>query len=165
LSVFAGIRPLVASGASRTASLARSHLLRVERSGLLTICGGKWTTCRRMAEDTVTTAATLGGLPVRLCRTPELELPDLDPMPRTGGPLDPALPYTASEILHATRCQMARTAEDALARRTRALFLNARAAIRMGPRVAELMAGELGRDSDWVAAQISAFREVAKNYV
>jgi glycerol-3-phosphate dehydrogenase len=60
---------------------------------------------------------------------------------------------------------MARTAEDALARRTRALFLNARAAIRMGPRVAELMAGELGRDSDWVAAQISAFREVAKNYV
>jgi glycerol-3-phosphate dehydrogenase len=76
-----------------------------------------------------------------------------------------ALPYTAAEIIHATRFQLARTAEDALARRTRDLFLNARAAIRMAPRVAELMAGELGRDSDWTAAQSSAFREVANKYV
>lgn len=166
LSVFAGIRPLVASGASgRTASLARSHLLRVERSGLLTICGGKWTTCRRMAEETVNAAASLAGLPPRACITRQLELGDPSPAPGGGEPLDPALPYTAADIVWAARRQMARTVEDALARRTRALFLNARAALRIAPVAAESMARELGRDRSWVAAQIASFAQVAKNYL
>jgi glycerol-3-phosphate dehydrogenase len=166
LSVFAGIRPLVASGASsRTASLARSHLLRVERSGLLTICGGKWTTCRRMAEETVSSAALLADLPRRPCVTHRLELGDAGPAPGGGEPLDPALPYTAADIAWAARQQMARTVEDALARRTRALFLDARAALRIAPQAAASMAKELGRDRTWATAQIASFEQVAKNYL
>jgi glycerol-3-phosphate dehydrogenase len=59
---------------------------------------------------------------------------------------------------------MARTVEDVLARRTRALFLNARAAIEMAPAVAALMSAELGRDDRWIAAEVRALGEVAKNY-
>ena len=60
---------------------------------------------------------------------------------------------------------MARTVEDVLARRTRALFLNARAALAMAPRVAALMAEELGHDSAWQASQVAAFGNTAKNYL
>jgi glycerol-3-phosphate dehydrogenase len=60
---------------------------------------------------------------------------------------------------------MARTVEDVLARRTRALFLNARAAIAMAPRVADLLARELGRDERWQRGQVQAFQETAQNYL
>jgi glycerol-3-phosphate dehydrogenase len=60
---------------------------------------------------------------------------------------------------------MARTVEDVLARRTRALFLNARAALEMAPAVAALMAAELGRDGDWIAEQVRAFHDIARNYI
>ena len=63
------------------------------------------------------------------------------------------------------RHEMARTLEDVLARRTRALFLNAQAALRMAPRVADLMAGELGRDAAWISRQLAAFGETAKGYL
>jgi glycerol-3-phosphate dehydrogenase len=55
--------------------------------------------------------------------------------------------------------------EDVLARRTRALFLNARAALAMAPAVADLMALELGWDEVTRAGQLAAFHEVASNYV
>jgi glycerol-3-phosphate dehydrogenase len=79
-------------------------------------------------------------------------------------PLDPALPYTRAEIVWAVRMEMARTVEDVLARRCRALFLNAAAAVRMAPAVASLMARELRRDRRWEEAQIAAFAEVAAGY-
>ena len=79
-------------------------------------------------------------------------------------PLDGALPYVAAEVVWAAREEMARTVEDVLARRTRALFLNARAAIRMAPRVAALMARELGRDAAWETAQVGAFERTARGF-
>ena len=184
LSVFAGIRPLVKQGDNgRTASLSRDHTIIIEDSGIVTIAGGKWTTYRRMAEDCVNQAATLGGLEERPCITADLPVhgshraadafgalsvygADAPAVRKLSGDrLHPALPYTSGEVLWAVRREMALTVDDVLARRTRALFLNARAAIEMAPAVAALMARELGRDDAWIAAQLEAFRTIAANYM
>ncbi|HEY1378648.1 MAG TPA: glycerol-3-phosphate dehydrogenase/oxidase, partial [Gemmataceae bacterium] len=172
LSTFAGIRPLVkAAGApsaagsvTRTATLSREHTIHADRPGLVTITGGKWTTYRAMAEDCVNVAAELAGLPRRPCVTPDR--PIHGPDATAGGEsLHPALPYTAADVTRAVRAEMARTVEDVLARRTRALFLNARAAVEMAPRVAALMAAELGRDAAWEAEQVRLFADVARGYL
>jgi glycerol-3-phosphate dehydrogenase len=190
LSVFAGIRPLVRAGDSRnTAALSRDHTIHIDGSGLLTIAGGKWTTYRNMAEDCVDQALVLAGLPERPCVTTSLKIhghhedpdtfgdlavygsdaPRIRDLARSdpshAGRLDPALPTTGAEVVWAARHEMARTVEDALARRSRALFLDARAAIRMAPRVAELMARELGRDAAWQVAQVEAFTTLARGYL
>jgi glycerol-3-phosphate dehydrogenase len=84
--------------------------------------------------------------------------------PQLGERLDPDLPYTAAEIVWSAREEMARSVEDALARRTRALFLNARAAIAMAPAAARVLATELGRGNDWVEAQVVEFTRLAEQY-
>jgi glycerol-3-phosphate dehydrogenase len=84
--------------------------------------------------------------------------------PSLGLPLHPALPYCGAEVVWATRLEMARTVEDVLARRTRALFLNARAASEMASLVASIMSRELHQDAQWQADQIKAFQKVAENY-
>jgi len=189
LSVFAGIRPLVrAKDAGNTASLSRSHTIRIENSGMVTVCGGKWTTYRHMAEDCVNQAATLARLPDKECVTQRLNIhgfhlssdrfgalsgygsdaPAIEALREAdrslAQPLHPALPYTAAEVVWAARHEMARTVEDVLARRTRALFLNARAAVAMAPRVADVLAAELERDAAWKASQVEGFHETARNY-
>jgi len=164
-SVFAGIRPLVKAGdVGNTAALSRGHTIRIEESGMITVCGGKWTTYRRMAEDCVNQAATLAQLPERPCVTGDLKIhaPQFD---RAGDPLHGALPYTGAEVIHAARHEMARTVEDVLARRTRALFLNASAALEMAPAVARLMALEMNLGPSWEKGQLQAFAEVAKGYI
>ena len=82
-----------------------------------------------------------------------------------GALLDAALPCTGSQVVWAARMEFARTVEDVLARRCRALFLNAAAAIRMAPAVAALMARELGRDEAWQHAQVSGFEALAQGYM
>jgi glycerol-3-phosphate dehydrogenase len=188
-SAFVGIRPLVRQGAGRaTASLSRDHTLHIDASGLLTITGGKWTTYRHMAEDCVDQAATLGRLPERPCVTRELRVHGADPEaarfgplavygtdapalqalaatdPRLGAPLHPTLPYVGAAVVWAARHEWARTVEDVLARRTRALFLDARAATAMAPAVAALLAEELGRPPGWAAAQVAEFGALATGY-
>jgi glycerol-3-phosphate dehydrogenase len=188
-SVFVGIRPLVRSGdAKSTAALSRDHTIHIDASGLLSLTGGKWTTYRNMAEDAVDQAATLARLPDRDCATRTLNIHGFHPSasrfgslapygadalgiqeliaaePPLGEPLHPALPYCGAEVVWAARHEMARSVEDVLARRTRALFLNASAAIEMAPRAAELLARELGRDAAWRGAQVKAFRELAAGY-
>lgn len=186
LSVFAGIRPLVRAdsqgGAGNTAALSRGHTIRIENSGLVTICGGKWTTYRRMAEDCVNQAAAHASLPERPCVTEWTNIHGFHPGAEKFGPLHiygsdaagvqslmakdasmavplhASLPYTAAEVVWAVRHEMARTVEDVLARRTRALFLNARAAFDVAPRVAELISRELRQGSAWEAAQLRTFR-------
>ena len=85
--------------------------------------------------------------------------------PKLTDRLHPDLPYTEAEVVWTVRHEMARTLEDVLARRLRALFLNARAAVAMAPRVAELMADELGRDTPWQQQQIEDFQQLAKSYI
>lgn len=167
LSVFAGIRPLVRdSSRKNTASLSRGHTIEIDNSGLLTITGGKWTTYRHMAEDAVNQAARLGGLPDRKSVTRSLPInTHAIAMPVAGERLHPDLPYTREDVVRAVRFEMAQTLEDVLARRTRSLFLNARAAIEMAPEVAAIMADELEKDKDWIDTQVKDLRSTAKSYL
>jgi glycerol-3-phosphate dehydrogenase len=191
LSVYVGIRPLVkANGASmKTSSLSRDHTIHVDNSGLLTIVGGKWTTYRHMAEDCVDHAVTLGELKDVPSGTHDLKIhgykegvESLDSLgiygsdgekilalaagdPRLSQRLHPDLPYIAAEVIWGVREEMARTVDDVLSRRTRALFLNARAAIAMAPAVAKLMAEELGAGQSWIDQQLQQFDDLARKYL
>ena len=158
ISIFAGIRPLLKSGgSSKTASLSRRHGLFVDRSGLVTITGGKWTTYRQMAEDAVDEAVRVGGLPKRACITSDLEVAH-------GSDLDSS-DFSLKHVTRAVTCEMARTVEDVLARRTRVLFLDARRAVELARPVAEVMAAELGRDGIWVEGQVDDFTKLAEGYM
>jgi glycerol-3-phosphate dehydrogenase len=190
LSVFAGIRPLVkSSDVASTAALSREHTIEVSKSGLLSIAGGKWTTYRRMAEDCVDHAAMLAKLDERPCVTKTLrihgytehaeEFGDLAyygavaralggltvAAPELARRLHPDLPIQAAQVVWAVRHEMARTVDDVLSRRTRALLLNARAAIAMAPEVAKLMAGELGQSEAWQKVQVAEFTTLAQGYL
>jgi glycerol-3-phosphate dehydrogenase len=192
LSVYVGIRPLVKAAGSdtgKTSALSRDHTIHVDNSGLLTIAGGKWTTYRHMAEDCVDHAVTLGLLEERPCVTRTLHIhgyrEDSDDLgwfgvygsdapaiqaiaaadPSLASPLDAALPFIGAEVIWAARNEMARTVDDVLSRRTRALFLDARAAQRMIEPVASLLARELGRDDAWRRQQIESASAIAGKYV
>jgi glycerol-3-phosphate dehydrogenase len=189
LSVFVGIRPLARAGdAGDTAALSREHTIVVSESGLLTIAGGKWTTYRKMAEHVVEHAVVLAGLDARPSVTEHLNIhgfheradrfgelshygADAVPLQTLlsqvdmGHPLHPDLPIRAGEVVWAARHEMARTVDDVLARRTRSLLLNARAAMEIAPEVAGILAGELGRDASWATSQTEVFLEMARGYV
>ncbi|MEN9573965.1 MAG: glycerol-3-phosphate dehydrogenase, FAD-dependent [Verrucomicrobiota bacterium] len=179
LSVTAGLRPLVKlPSAKSTAALPRDHVVLVSSAGLITIAGGKWTTYRKMAADAVDKAMAVVGLPLKPCATECLRLADTrrrtgqsaaETLPSVGGPrsrrLHPDLPLTADDVLHAARHEMARTVEDVLSRRSRALLLNARAAIEAAPSVAALLTKGFGRGPVWEAEQVAVFRELAKGYL
>jgi glycerol-3-phosphate dehydrogenase len=189
LSAFAGIRPLVARNATAsTSSLSRDHTICLEASRLVTITGGKWTTYRRMAEDAVDAAVQAAGLPQRACVTRTLRVHGWDPQAERlgelavygsdaaqlqalvredsglGVPLHPGVPCNRAAVTWAVRAEMARTIEDVLARRCRALFLDAEAARTMAPQVAAILARELGRDGAWERQQVAEFTTLAARY-
>lgn len=189
-SVWAGIRPLVKSSeVAGTAALSREHTIHVARSGLLTIAGGKWTTYRRMAEDCVDHVATLAKLDERPSATKSLHIhgyqehpEQADELryygadasairelmrnePELAGKLGDSVPIYAAQVAWSARHEMARTVEDVLARRTRVLMLDARAAIEMAPEVARIMARELGRDDAWISNQAARFGQLARDYL
>ena len=189
LSVFAGIRPLTKAGeGGNTAALSRDHNIHIDKNGLLSITGGKWTTYRHMAQGCVDQAAVLADLPDKPCVTQNLNIhghhsnaasfgslsfygsdaPAIRQLiaedASLGRNLDAQLPYIAAEVVWAVREEMARSVEDVLARRTRALFLNAKAALRMAPQVAALVAKELDKDDAWQASQLKAFNQLAAGF-
>lgn len=190
LSVFAGQRPLAApkKEGKSTKEISRSHKIIVSDHNLITITGGKWTTYRRMAEDTVDRAIALGLLDRRKCATKALKIhghkpnPDLtdhfyvygsdmeglrrllDSDPAMGEKLHPRHDYTVAEVVWGVREEMALTVEDILARRARMLFIDAAAAIEAAPRVAEIVAAERGMDRAWIESQINEFTALARNY-
>jgi glycerol-3-phosphate dehydrogenase len=187
-AVFAGVRPLVRSGtSSSTSQLGRDFEVRISPSQLLSVLGGKWTTYRRMAEVAVDRTAAVAGLAEKKCRTVELAVhgslgaaseDDFHDY-GTDGPairelsisvpggretLDKRLPFVGAQVIWAARHEMARTVEDVLARRLRALFLDTEAAIAAAPQVAELLARELRRDASWQSEQLQAFQQVAEAF-
>ena len=189
LSMFTGIRPLVkAAEGESTAALSRDHTIRIEPSGFITIAGGKWTTYRHMAEGCINQAAMLGRLEERACVTRTLNVhgfhqnamkfgdlegygsdaPAIADLMRTepalAERLDPELPYVAAQVAWAARHEMARTLDDVLSRRLRALILNAASALRMAPRAAAILAAELGRSDAWRDAQVREFAILAEGY-
>lgn len=194
LAVFAGQRPLVrppTADGKGTKAISRNHEVIVSNAGLVTIVGGKWTTYRKMAQDTLDHAAQIAGLEDKPCLTETLHLrgwrsPNAPPLsdhlgvygsearqvgqlmrdrPELAAPLHPRLPYPGACVVWAARNEMARTVEDVLARRTRALLLDAAASIEAAPRVAELMAAELSFDAAWIAAQTGEYTALARGYI
>lgn len=190
LSVFAGLRPLAATddNKEKTKEISRSHKVIISDSGLVSAIGGKWTTYRKMAEDTLSKIINGKMLPFKKCITKELkihgyttqssdenlsfygidkkEIKDLMAAnSQWCEPLSPESDINGAQVVWAVRNEMARTVEDVLARRTRILFINAKAACDMAPKVAELMAKELRQAEEWQQEQINSFRELAKGYL
>lgn len=190
LSTFAGLRPLVKTDEkANTAVLARDHMLSISTSGLMTITGGKWTTYRKMAEETVNQAAILGQLEQKPCVTRNLHIhgyhknaekfgdlalygadaPMLQNLlrenPKFQKRLHPKMTILAGEVIWAVRHEMAQNVEDFLSRRTRALLLDARRSMEMAPKVADLMAQALHRKKSWKEEQIKAYNQLAAGYL
>jgi glycerol-3-phosphate dehydrogenase len=186
---WAGLRPLVKAATSgRTADLSRRHDVAVS-GALIGVTGGKLTTYRAMAEDTVDAVLRRLGRRGR-CRTKRLRLLGADghrtPVPHDpaahlarrygteaaevralialdaslGEPLVPGLGYVRAEAVHAARCEMATTLDDVLLRRTRAHLLDREASLAAAPSVARLLAPELGWDETEVEAQVAAYRAI-----
>jgi len=189
-SIFAGLRPLAAPVKGKnTKEISRSHKVMVSLSGMITVIGGKWTTYRKMGEDAINEARMVGNLKEADSVTKNLSIhgaiSDFDPndplyvygsdkslilalvreQPELGEKLHPALDFIKAEVVWSARSEMARSVEDVLARRARALFLDARASIEMAPEVARLLARELGRDLAWQHKQVQDYSRLAKGYV
>ena len=185
--VWAGLRPLVKTGASaRTADLSRRHSITVNPAGVISVTGGKLTTYREMAEDTVDEVLTRLDRSAR-CRTRALPLrgavgfrepasgsadahlagrygTDIDEIraliatdPSLGEPLVEGLPYLRAEAVHAVRHEMARSLDDVLSRRTRARLFDRDATVAAAPAVAALIGPEFGWTDDETNAQVAAY--------
>jgi glycerol-3-phosphate dehydrogenase len=193
LGTWAGLRPLLHNAASdRTADLSRRHKVLVSSSGLVTITGGKLTTYRKMAQDTVDVVLAQLGRPRRKSPTKKLLLRGASGMDaaraagasehlvgRHGGeaialldmigaepslaePLVPTLPYLKAEALYAVRHEMAWTVTDVLSRRTRALLLARDASAGVAEDVAGLIAPELGWSAQQTAQQVTDYRALVQ---
>lgn len=186
-SVFSGLRPLAApeENEAATKEISRHHKVTVSTTGLVSILGGKWTTYRKMSEDLINTAQSVGGLPERSCITHSLPIHGYDynsdwnnPLHCYGTDMDKItkldehgneslsdqLHITQNQIMWAVNEEMAMTLEDVLARRTRCLFLNANETGRIAPQVVQIMAQEMGKDTLWMEEQLNQFEQLIKNY-
>jgi glycerol-3-phosphate dehydrogenase len=188
-SVFAGLRPLIGSKGKSSGKISREHSVIISPSELITICGGKWTTYRKMAEDVLNKAVEVKKLKARVCSTQELRLHGyngkktdgstwsaygsegkkiekiIEDDPQSGHPIHSNLPYTKAECLYSIRHEMARTIDDILSRRTRSLLLDAKASAETAPMVADLLKIELDKDEKWKNEQIASFRRLTQNYI
>jgi glycerol-3-phosphate dehydrogenase len=176
LGTWAGLRPLVAAEENeRTADLSRRASVKVAASNMVTVTGGKLTTYRRMAADTVDEVNKLldrrgrsTTKRVRLFGADGWDAPDIprELAERYGSaardvvalqrdnadlarPLIDGLPHSRAEFVYAVRAEMARTVDDALSRRTRSRLLARDASAAAADDVAALMGDELG----WSAAE------------
>ena len=188
-SVFAGLRPLVKNNSKITSVISRDHHISVSDAELISITGGKWTTYRKMAEDVMEIAVHKAGMSDKECVTKNLHIHGYKEKSDYAAPLyyygtdeeaikdliqkdnslseliHPSLPYIRAEIIWAVQNEMCMTVEDALARRTRALLLDAKAAIESAPLVAQMMAKEMGKEDGWIKNQLHNFNLTAKNYL
>jgi len=187
-SVFAGLRPLAApeNNEKATKEISRHHKVTVSTSGLISILGGKWTTYRKMAEDTVNTARSVAGLQERECITHNLTIHGYDYSSNWENPIhfygtdiekienlcsegnssiSEKFFISKNQIIWSIRNEMAMTLEDVMARRTRSLFLDARESLKIAPKVLEIMAKEMKKNIDWIKNESANFEKVAKNYI
>jgi glycerol-3-phosphate dehydrogenase len=188
--IYAGLRPLAADPdhPQSTKEVSRRHKITLSSSGLLSIVGGKWTSYRRMAEETIDKAIKAGMLPPAKCRTKNFPfyhnailLNDnrlkiygdraweiekiIGQDPSSGEKLHPGLPYVKAEVIWICRNEMPVKLEDVLARRTRSLLLDARASLDIAHEVAEIMATELGHDDKWIEEQVIEYKKMTEKYL
>lgn len=161
-SMFAGLRPLVKGKSKVTASLSRDHLITISESDMITVTGGKWTTYRKMAEDTVNLVAEKLQSQIT-CVTHELKIAELRPIPASlEGLSDEAIVRLVKQSADHEMCM---TVEDFLSRRTRQLLLDARVAIEKAPLVAQTLAAVLHKEESWITEQINNFKQIATHYL
>jgi len=189
LSVFAGLRPLAVpkEGDKKTKEISRSHKIIISASNLFTILGGKWTTYRRMGADvmnkiekefnwdhteTPTASMHIYGYANGVNWSDPLYFYGSDTVrirERMNGTanewISESLKIHKLQVQWAVEHEMARTVEDVLSRRTRALLLNARESIRIAPEVAKIMGKELNKDEQWIKQQVEEYTRLANNYI
>ena len=189
-SIFAGLRPLVKNGnTENTKSISRKHVIEVSKNGLITIAGGKWTTYRKMAEDTIDKSAIIAGLPYVKSNTEclhihgyshkiqsndflgvygtdaDLILELIEKRPELKEKIHPDYPIIKGQVVWAIHNEDAKTLEDFLARRSRLLFLDAKASIACAEGVAEIFKQELNLSDEWKQQEILRFTKLAKQYL
>lgn len=189
LSVFAGLRPLAApqEKGQKTKEISRSHKIIISDSKLFTILGGKWTTYRKMGEDMVNRIEIELQWQHTKPRTQSLHIHGYvtnadwnDPLYFYGSDassirnemkenenewLSEELKIHKTQIKWAIEHEMARTVEDFLSRRTRALLLNAKESKRIAPETASIMAAILNKEEQWIKDQIETFNKLAEQYI
>ena len=187
LSVFSGLRPLVARKNDKTKDISRNHSIVVSQSGLVSITGGKWTTYRKMAEDAIDVVQSVGGIENHRSETAEIKLDGFDSSITNENPLHiygcfskelltidssngnnslgKNFYLSANQILWGIREEMAIRLEDILARRSRCLFIDAKETIEVAPKVAKIMAEELGHNQRWIDKELREFKRAAEKYI
>ncbi len=189
LSVFAGLRPLAApkEGDQKTKEISRSHKIIVSASKLFTILGGKWTTYRKMGEDVVDRIEKELNWKHKKTPTADMHIYGYaeavnwnDPLyfygsdtskirERMNGTanqwISNDLKIHKMQVEWAVQYELARTVEDVLSRRTRALLLDARESIRIAPQVAQIIAKELNKDEQWINDQVGEYTRLATHYI
>ena len=164
-SMFAGLRPLIKGKNKKTAALSRDHAISISDSGMISIIGGKWTTYRKMAEETIDMAVQSFNLIAGNCITKTLLLKGHDQPP----PLVQIDQLTETQLQalveHAVKSEMCMALEDFLSRRTRQLLLDARIAITKAPAIAKMMASLMQKEEQWIHEQINIFKNTATNYI
>ena len=187
LSVFSGLRPLVARKNDKTKDISRNHSIVVSQSGLVSITGGKWTTYRKMAEDAIDVVQSVGGIENHRSKTAEIKLDGFDSSITNENPLHmygcfskelltidssngnsslgKNFYLSANQILWGIREEMAIRLEDILARRSRCLFIDAKETIEVAPKVAKIMAEELGHNQHWIDKELRKFKQAAEKYI
>ncbi len=189
-AVYAGLRPLARpkEGSTKTKEISRSHKVIVSTSGLVTLTGGKWTTFRKMGEDTVSYFTQITGEKMGKSQSMEMKIHGftaekekghweiygsdaveirklMTENPEWSTLIHPDFPYIEAEVIWAVREEMALKVEDVLSRRIRILILDAQAAIDSAPKVAQLMATELGKDQAWIDKEMIDFQKTAEKYL
>jgi len=189
-AVYAGLRPLARpkEGSTKTKEISRSHKIILSKSGLVTLTGGKWTTFRKMGEDTVDYFEQVTGEKPKESTSAEMSIQGntsqleaghwgiygtdakaikalVKEHPEWNEKIHPDFPNVLAEVIWAVRNEMAVKLEDILSRRIRILVLDAQAAIDAAPRVAKLMAAEMGEDTDWVESEQADFLKTASKYL
>lgn len=192
--VWAGLRPLLAPQgekkvSERTADLSRRHQVTDSGDGVVHITGGKWTTYRQMAEDTVDELAHY------FPRTPKVRtrrlalrghgtwrpsgeldtylyrrfgddaltvLAMIEETPALGRTAIEGLPYLGAEFLFAVEHEMATSLLDLLTRRTRAHLMNAPATLAAAAAIAQLVAPTMGWDEADVAREVASYRQLCE---
>jgi glycerol-3-phosphate dehydrogenase len=156
ISTWAGLRPLVADPNGNPSDISRRHEVKMSHPGWWDVTGGKLTTYRLMAEETVDAVARYVGKAEAKCKTAALPLLDGNVVGNTSGILPP--PVSAALVRHFCHDEWARHLDDVMIRRTSWRYYH-RDQLEIAARVAEWMANEMGWDENTAKAEIARYRE------
>lgn len=165
LSTFAGLRPLAApkKEGRKSKEISRSHKIVRSKAGLFSVLGGKWTTFRKMGEDTIDTIIKNGLLPNRESKSEHIKIRNHSPA-KDDGFIHEALPYTWSEMKFYLQNEWVEYAEDLLCRRTRCIYLHKEATLSILDKTIDLIAQHHGHSSHWKTAERQRFLDIAASY-